>query len=102
LPGKPDIVRRPYKQAVLVHGCFWHQHPKTECLDSRLPKSNTGYWSPKLARNIERDKKAVAELRASGWKVLVIWECETKDLGPLRRRLANFLQSPSERMNGRP
>jgi DNA mismatch endonuclease, patch repair protein len=92
LPGKPDIVRRPYKQAIFVHGCFWHQHPKTGCLDGRAPKSNTGYWLPKLARNVERDKQAIAALRASGWKVLVVWECEIKSPAPLERKIRKFCE----------
>ena len=91
LPGKPDIVRRPHRQAILVHGCFWHQHPKTSCLDGRLPKSNTAYWHVKLARNVERDKDCVIALRKLGWKVLVIWECETKDRPKLERKLQKFL-----------
>jgi DNA mismatch endonuclease (patch repair protein) len=92
LPGKPDIVRRPHKQAIFVHGCFWHQHPKQKCLDGRLPKSNTSYWHPKLSGNVERDKAAAAALKKAGWRVLVIWECETKDMETLKRRLRKFLE----------
>lgn len=91
LPGKPDIVRRPYKQAIFVHGCFWHQHADPKCLDGRPPKSNTGYWLPKLARNVQRDKDAAAALRKMGWKVLVIWECETKTPVRLEKRVLKFL-----------
>lgn len=93
LPGKPDIVRRPHKQAIFVHGCFWHQHSDARCLDGRLPKSNRGYWVPKLARNVQRDKDAVAALRKMGWKVLVVWECETKNPAKLERKLRKFLNS---------
>ena len=96
LAGKPDIVRRPYKQAILVHGCFWHQHPKTGCLDARPPKSNRSYWLPKLARNVERDRQAVQALKSAGWKVLVVWECETKHLDQLQQKLTKFLGSPFE------
>lgn len=91
LPGKPDIVRRKCKQAIFVHGCFWHLHPKKNCRDSRLPKSNTGYWHVKLKRNVERDKRAVRLLKKDLWRVLVIWECETKDRGKLESRLRKFL-----------
>lgn len=91
LPGKPDIVRRPYHQAIFVHGCFWHQHADPKCLDGRPPKSNTGYWLPKLARNVKRDKDAAAALRKMGWKVLVIWECETKTPTRLEKRVLKFL-----------
>jgi len=93
LPGKPDIVRRPHKQAIFVHGCFWHQHPKEQCLDARLPKSNTSYWHPKLSRNVERDKFVLSALKKIGWRVLVIWECETKNIEAVERRLCRFLKS---------
>lgn len=91
LPGKPDIVRRPHRQAIFVHGCFWHQHSDPKCLDGRPPKSNTGYWSGKLARNVQRDKDVLAALKKLGWKVLVIWECETKAPAKLERKLLRFL-----------
>lgn len=92
LPGKPDIVRRQHSQAIFVHGCFWHQHSKQNCLDGRLPKSNGKYWLPKLASNVLRDKRNVAKLRRGGWKVLVIWECETKVPEKLERKLLKFLR----------
>jgi DNA mismatch endonuclease (patch repair protein) len=91
LPGKPDIVRRLHKQAIFVHGCFWHQHSGPTCLDGRLPKSNKAYWVPKLARNVQRDKDAVAALLKMGWKVLIVWECETKKPAKLERKLRKFL-----------
>ncbi|MBV8799993.1 MAG: DNA mismatch endonuclease Vsr [Alphaproteobacteria bacterium] len=93
LPGKPDIVRRRSKQAIFVHGCFWHQHPSEKCLDGRLPKSNTSYWHPKLSRNVERDLLAIRSLKKAGWRVLVIWECETRNIAQLGRRLRQFLHS---------
>ncbi len=91
LPGKPDLVFRPRRKVIFVHGCFWHLHPDAECLDSRRPKSNKGYWGPKLSRNVERDAQHAAALKSEGWKVLVVWECETKKLTPLTKRLAKFL-----------
>ena len=92
LPGKPDLVFRPRKKVIFVHGCFWHQHQKEACKDGRQPKSNTGYWSQKLARNMERDAANTARLRASGWKVLVLWECEVlKGGAALERRIRQFL-----------
>ena len=77
LPGKPDLVFGPRRKVIFVHGCFWHQH--AICIDGKMPKSNTGYWHTKLARNIERDAENLAALKAEGWKSLVIWECETKN-----------------------
>lgn len=87
LPGKPDIVFRGKRKVVFVHGCFWHQHG---CSDSKLPKSNTDYWHPKLRRNVERDAEAVAKLQADGWSVMVVWDCETKR-ADLSERLTEFL-----------
>ena len=92
LPGKPDLVFGPRRKVIFVHGCFWHMHPKANCLDARYPKSNTHYWSPKLTRNMARDAENARKLRAMGWRVLVIWECETRDLGRIKQRVVKFLQ----------
>ncbi len=75
LPGKPDIVLPKYKTVIFVNGCFWHLHG---CSRSRLPKSNLDYWEPKLKRNIERDKQNYDNLKALGWNVIIVWECELK------------------------
>jgi DNA mismatch endonuclease (patch repair protein) len=88
LPGTPDIVLPKHKMAIQVHGCFWHQHPG--CVHAKQPRSRPEYWLPKLARNVARDIKAKAALKAGGWRVVVIWECETKSLGKLGRRLARL------------
>lgn len=88
LPGKPDLVFPSRRKVIFVHGCFWHMH---DCGTVRLPKSNTDYWHQKLARNKERDKEHIHELERQGWKVLVIWDCETKDVVSLERKLRQFL-----------
>lgn len=75
-PGKPDVVLPKYKTVIFVNGCFWHQHEG--CKYARLPKSRPEYWEPKLKRNIENDRKHYHELEASGWHVIVLWECELK------------------------
>jgi DNA mismatch endonuclease (patch repair protein) len=90
LPGTPDLVLPRLRKAILVHGCFWHQH--AGCRLARLPKSRGEYWLPKLSRNQERDAAARVELRARGWDVLVVWECETNDLADLHDRLSAFLE----------
>lgn len=89
LPGKPDLAWLGRKQAIFVHGCFWHGHDCTEGL--RKPKSNRSYWIPKIERNQQRDTENLNNLRASGWEVLVIWECETTKQGYLSRKLINFI-----------
>jgi DNA mismatch endonuclease (patch repair protein) len=74
LPGTPDLVFPRHHKIIMVHGCFWHQHPG--CGLARAPKSRLEYWLPKLRRNQERDDAAVQALRARGWDVLVLWECQ--------------------------
>mgnify|MGYP000078050448 CR=1 FL=1 len=89
LPGAPDIVLPRYRTVVLVHGCFWHQH---DCkLGRKLPKSNQGYWLPKLRRNKERDVSNTAALREGGWSVVVVWECETSSAEQLESLLTTRL-----------
>ena len=88
LPGKPDLVFGPRRAVIFVHGCFWHQH---DCRHAHSPKSNSGYWGGKLRRNVERDAEVRARLESDGWRVLVIWECETRDAEALRATLADFL-----------
>jgi DNA mismatch endonuclease, patch repair protein len=89
LPGRPDLVFPSKRKVIFVHGCFWHQHGG--CIDGRKPKSNTAYWSPKLTRNRERDKKNRSRLTRAGWRSLVIWECQTADHEKLGRQLRTFL-----------
>jgi DNA mismatch endonuclease (patch repair protein) len=93
LPGKPDLVFAPRKKVIFVHGCFWHQHRKPSCQDSRIPKSRLDYWVPKLSRTAARDKEHLKALRQKGWKSLVLWECEMENQERLRMRLRRFLQS---------
>ena len=73
VPGKPDIVMRPYRTAIFVNGCFWHGH---DCGKSRMPKSNTDFWEAKIARNRKRDKENCRLLQENGWHVIVVWECQ--------------------------
>ena len=89
LPGSPDLVFPGRRAVIFVHGCFWHQH---DCpRGARRPSSNVGYWHPKLARNVERDREVRQGLENEGWRVLVLWECEMRDSEQLSRRLAGFL-----------
>lgn len=90
LPGTPDIVLPRLQTAVYVHGCLWHGHA---CKVDKMPKSRTDYWGPKIEANKARDTRKRRELRALGWKVIVVWECELRNeakLGSkLRRNLAD-------------
>jgi DNA mismatch endonuclease (patch repair protein) len=88
LPGSPDIVFPGKKKIIFGHGCFWHMH---ECKKGRPPKSNENYWLPKLERNKQRDNENLAKLEIEGWKVLVIWECQLKDLLKLEDTIKAFL-----------
>jgi DNA mismatch endonuclease (patch repair protein) len=89
LPGSPDIIVRRKKKAILVHGCFWHQHDG--CRLAKRPSVRPEYWLPKLARNQERDRLALAALSGLGWSTLVVWECELAQLEELRGKLKDFL-----------
>lgn len=77
LPGKPDIVLPKYKTVIFVHGCFWHGHEG--CKKSKLPETRKEFWEEKINSNIERDKKNITILENTGWKVIVVWECELKN-----------------------
>ena len=89
LPGKPDIVFIGRKRVIFIHGCFWHGH---NCRAGKnIPKSNLEYWIPKLKRNKKRDLKNIAELKTLGWDVLVIWECELKNISNIESKLKDFL-----------
>lgn len=87
LPGKPDIVLPRLQTVVFVHGCFWHRHV---CNAGRsMPATNQAYWRAKFERNIRRDRKVQRKLKAEGWNVIVVWECQTK--GEQAARLATRL-----------
>lgn len=78
LPGRPDIVFPGPRLAIQVRGCFWHQHEG--CPAGRMPASNLSYWRPKLERNSRRDAEKDEALRADGWRLMVVWECELKSV----------------------
>lgn len=73
LPGRPDIVFPSRRIVVFVHGCFWHRHDG--CYWCTTPSSNSEFWNAKLAGNAERDNQTAEALRATGWRVAVVWEC---------------------------
>lgn len=77
LPGSPDLVFPRRRKVIFVHGCFWHGHACRR--GSRVPKTNTEYWSAKVARNKARDRAVVEQLRLMRWMTFVVWECELRD-----------------------
>ena len=85
LPGKPDIVLGRHRTVVLVHGCFWHRHPR--CRLAYTPKSRIDFWQRKFEANVRRDQQVKRILRQSGWNVVIVWECELTNRDRLTRRL---------------
>ncbi|MEM7014496.1 MAG: very short patch repair endonuclease [Verrucomicrobiota bacterium] len=75
LPGKPDIILPKLDTVIFVHGCFWHAHEG--CPRFRMPSSRQDYWEEKIGRNMTRDLDNIATLGELGWRVLIVWECET-------------------------
>lgn len=78
LPGKPDIVLPKYKTAIFINGCFWHRH--AGCKYASTPSTNSEFWEKKFAANVKRDARNYATLKEQGWNVLIIWECEAKEI----------------------
>ena len=100
LPGRPDIVFPRHQAVIVVHGCFWHRHPG--CKRASSPKTREGYWQNKFEDNVVRDKRNETALRDLGWKVMVIWECETKDHEAVAARIESFLRrDESEPVEGK-
>lgn len=89
LPGNPDIVLPRHRKVIFVHGCFWHGH--RGCPRSKRPTTNEEFWGKKLDGNIRRDRRFGRELRHMGWKMLVVWQCETRKPDKLLRKLERFL-----------
>lgn len=96
LPGRPDIALVGVKRAIFVNGCFWHQHTSSKCDLVKKPRTNLAYWTPKLRRTRQRDAENLADLRAIGWRTLVIWECETRNNSNLTNRIARFLRKKKD------
>jgi DNA mismatch endonuclease (patch repair protein) len=91
LPGSPDIVLPKFKTAIFVHGCFWHRHHG--CSRTTTPRTRAEFWASKFERNLCRDRENVERLQKMGWRVVVVWECETRDPAALRRRLTRLFSA---------
>jgi DNA mismatch endonuclease (patch repair protein) len=101
LPGSPDVVLPKWKTAILVHGCFWHGCRKCD-RGTRIPKTNTEFWLVKVDENRNRDRRVQRKLKAAGWRVLVVWACQTENAASLTRRLVAALPSRSPKRAAAP
>jgi len=93
LPGRPDILLPKHHAAIFVHGCFWHRHKS--CRFAYQPKSRTAFWTQKFKENVKRDMNNHAALSRLGWNVIVVWECELRDMETLAKRLESELADAS-------
>ena len=92
LPGKPDLVLVRHRKIIDVHGCFFHMH---KCkYGSVVPKTNATFWKTKRLSNVERDRRNFETLKRDGWRVMIVWECETRNLPSLSSRIEKFLLLP--------
>jgi DNA mismatch endonuclease, patch repair protein len=99
LPGSPDLVLHGTKKIIFVHGCFWHVHTCTR--GKSTPTTQAEFWRSKRENNQARDYKVLDALKKAGWKVLVVWECETKDTQHLATVIKRFLGTkPVHRAGG--
>lgn len=96
MPGRPDIVLPKYSAVILVHGCFWHRH--RECRLAYTPKTRLEFWRAKFAANEARDARTVGRLKASGWRVLIVWECKLRSGGHVNaaREAIRWINSSSQ------
>ena len=90
LPGTPDLVLARYQCIVFVHGCFWHMHRCRRGMST--PRTNAEFWKTKRQRTRIRDRRNVGLLRRAGWRVLVVWECQTLGQVNLAKRLNAFIK----------
>jgi DNA mismatch endonuclease (patch repair protein) len=95
LPGSPDFVNFARGFAIFVNGCFWHAH--RGCRRATVPKNNRTFWVEKFATNRRRDAAAIRALRAMGFRVLVVWECDVAAAAARFARLASRPASPVRR-----
>ena len=95
LPGKPDLVLIRHKKIIDVYGCFFHMH---KCKYGAVtPATNTHFWQNKRTSNVKRDRRNRSLLRRNGWQLLVVWECETRNLEQLQKKLVQFLRTPENK-----
>ncbi|MDD7939331.1 very short patch repair endonuclease [Actinomycetospora lutea] len=95
LPGMPrrraDLLFPSSRVAVMIDGCYWHGCP----LHGNIPRTNTDYWAPKIARNCERDTDTDRRLEEVGWLVVRIWEHEDPEEAAQRIQCAVLERRPT-------
>jgi DNA mismatch endonuclease, patch repair protein len=91
LPGSPDIVLPKYHTVIFVHGCYWHGH--NSCSKNITPSTNKEFWNTKIEKNRIRDKAAQIALKTSGWRVMIVWECQLKNLELFNSTLAKLIEN---------
>lgn len=89
LPGTPDLVLAKHRTVIFVHGCFWHRH---NCKLAAIPKTRPEFWALKFQANVDRDRRNKALLEEKGWRVVEIWECETRSTETLELRLTGIFE----------
>ncbi len=97
LPGCPDIVLPKWRTVVFVNGCFWHRHKN--CKFAYSPKSRRAFWEEKFTANIMRDRQRQRDLRRLGWTVVVVWECQAREIGNLDKLVRRMFLAGSVRDN---
>lgn len=90
LPGAPDLVFSSRRKVIFVHGCFWHRHKS--CSRATMPKTNTSYWKQKFKATVERDRRNMKKLKEIGWSPYIIWECSTRDLESLIKKIDGIIE----------
>jgi DNA mismatch endonuclease, patch repair protein len=93
-PGRPDIVLPKFKTVIFIHGCFWHSH--TGCKASKLPETRKEFWEKKINDNKLRDQRNIEALKNQGWDVIVIWQCEIKNIAGRIKRFESLFDEISE------
>jgi len=95
LPGRPDLVLPKWRTVIFVNGCFWHRHPG--CKRTTIPKSNTEFWQRKFAANVQRDQINYARLEESGWRVLIVWQCQIRSVEDAMNILKPYFQCSKQK-----
>lgn len=76
LPGKPDVVFSRARVTVFCDGDFWHGRDWGVLKKKLLRRANAGYWTAKIATNMDRDSRHTHELQKLGWEVIRVWETD--------------------------